>query len=55
MFDYIFVFDDGECIVAEHSNESGDVVWSEAYDTIEDVRTAYADHAAAGKYQESTI
>jgi hypothetical protein len=51
----IFVFDDGECIVAEHIDESGLVVWSEAYDTIEDARTAYADHAAVGKYQESTI
>ena len=51
----IFVFDDGESIVAEHINESGLVVWSEAYDTIEDARAAYVDHAAAGKYQESTV
>jgi len=55
MTDTIFVFDDGEQIVAEHSDESGVVVWTEVYDTIEDARVAYADHAAAGKYQESTI
>ncbi len=53
--DHIFVFDDGDQIIAEHINAEGFIVWTEAYDTIADVRIAYADHAAAGKYQESII
>lgn len=55
MLDHIFVFDDGDQIVAEHTNADGAVVWTEVYDTIADARTAYADHAAEGKYQEFTI
>lgn len=55
VLDNIFVFDDGDQIIAEHTNAKGFIVWTEAYATIADARIAYADHAAAGKYQESTI
>ena len=53
VLDNIFVFDDGEQIIAEHTNDNGDVVWAEIYETIEDARTAYTDHATAGKYREA--
>lgn len=32
--------------------KAGLIVWSETYESLEEVRTAYADHAKAGLYRE---
>lgn len=32
--------------------KAGSIVWSETYESLEDVRTAYAAHAKAGLYRE---
>ncbi len=51
--DNIFVSHDGDQFIADHIDREGLVVWTETYDTIEEVRTAYASNIAAGSYEES--